>query len=384
MLTVKKIEGLRPQAKKYKAFDIEGLYLEVLPTGTKSWRYNYKHDNKNLTKTYGNYPAISLAEARKINSDFKDTIGTEQVSTKSHTFDDLRDTWLRHKLPTLKNKKHQQQLQYRMDEFCKSLEGKDISTLKRSDFVQLVMKVQDGGIIETAHRVGMHLRQMFDYAVDLGWIDSHPATGLARILKTPETSNMMCVPLPAVPKLLKDIDGFEYEVTRLALMFMANTFVRTGEARFMEWSEVKWKDRIWLIPGSRMKMGLPHVVPLSDQSIAILRQLENINGDFTHVFQSPNKRGQPMSENMMLDGLYSLGYRHKMTVHGFRSLASTVLNQESQYKGEVIERQLAHKEKDEVRAAYNRAEYLDERIKMMQWYSDWLTRQLASAHDPEQ
>ena len=237
--------------------------------------------------------------------------------------------------------------------------------------VDIVQRVQSKGIVETAHRVAMHMRQLFDYAVDLGELENHPALGLSRVLSAPKTKSMSCVDVDDAKVLLQAINGFESPVTKYGLLLVAYTFVRSSEMRFMKWSEIKDKS-FWVIPAERMKMKKPHVVPLSKSVLKILKALKSINGDYEYVLQSVYKTNKPISENTMLDGLYSLGYRHKMTVHGFRSLASTVLNEKSGFSHDVIERQLAHKERDAVRAAYNRAEYLDERIIMMDWWSDWL------------
>jgi len=383
VLTVKQIDALKTKEKKYKAFEMEGLYLEVLPTGTKSWRHNFKHDNKNQTKTYGNYPDISLNEARRKHAEFRETIGAD-APKKIPIYEELRDDWLRLKLPEQKTYKHKQQLIYRVNTLCSKLNGRPIDSIKRAEFVAVVEFVQNGtkeepkSRIETARRVGMNLCQIFDYAVDRGDIDSHAAARLSRVLMKPKVKHMGSIHMDDTPKLLKDILRLESGTTRRALMFAAHTFVRSNEQRFMRWDEVIFDKRLWVIPEAKMKMGIPHVVPLSRQSLQILEEMKAITGKSEYVFGSPLDIKKPMSENTLLKGLNIIGYHKVMTVHGFRSLASTVLNTLSPFKEDVIERQLAHKEKDKVRKAYNRAEYLDDRILMMQWYSDWLTQQLAT------
>jgi integrase len=281
-------------------------------------------------------------------------------------------------MPQLKNAKHKQQVQYRLDTFVSPYIGKRaIDSLKRADFVAIEQKIQQGGIIETAHRVAIHIRQVMDYAVDNGKIESHSANNLSRVLQTPIVKHMNCVPLDQAAQLFKDIQTIEEPMNRLGLMLVALTFVRSSELRFMKWNEIKDKT-FWVIPGERMKMKKPHVVPLSGYALQILKEIEIHNGEYEYVFNSPVKSNKPISENCLLDALYGLGYRHKMTVHGFRALASTVLNEQSPFAHDVIERQLAHQETDAVRAAYNRAEYLDERIKLMDWWADWIVSKLAS------
>lgn len=381
MLTNKIIDGARPKDKAYKLADSQGLYISIMPGGTKSWRYDYVFEGKHKTHTFGKYPLIGLANARFLLLEFKNSLATGMAKS-APTFDEIKREWYKKKLPTLKNIKHKQQVQYRLDTFVSPKIGNmPIDAIKRANLVEVVQSIQELKIIETAHRVGMHMRQVFDYAVDLGKIESHPAANLSRVLATPKVENMPCVPIKEAGTLLKAINGFEHPITRLGLMMVAYTFVRTNEIRFMKWDEIKDK-RFWVIPAGRMKGKVgtrkPHVVPLSDRVLALLEELKQYTGDYDYVLQSPTVRNKPISENTMLDGLYSLGYRHKMTVHGFRALASTVLNEQSPFAHDVIERQLSHKETDAVRAAYNRAEYLDDRIKLMDWWSDWVYAALMS------
>jgi integrase len=377
LLTNKKIDGAKPTAKPYKLTDAHGLFVIVLPSGTKSWRYLYKYEGKHKTKTFGTYPQIGVAEARQLLNAFKLELA-QGISKASVTFDEISREWIIYKMPQLKNAKHKQQVQYRLDTFVSPHIGKRaIDSLKRADFVAIVQKIQQGGIIETAHRVAIHIRQVMDYAVDIGKIESHSANNLSRVLQTPIVKHMNCVPLDQAAQLFKDIQTIEEPMNRLGLMLVALTFVRSSELRFMKWNEIKDKT-FWVIPGERMKMKKPHVVPLSGYALQILKEIEIHNGEYDYVFNSPVKSNKPISENCLLDALYGLGYRHKMTVHGFRALASTVLNEQSPFAHDVIERQLAHQETDAVRAAYNRAEYLDERIKLMDWWADWIVSKLAS------
>jgi integrase len=377
LLTNKKIDGAKPKAKPYKVTDAHGLYIHILPSGTKSWRFNYKHQGKNKTHTFGTYPNLGLADARQSLLDFKKDL-EQGISEVSMSFDTLKRDWLIHRKQTLKNAKHKQQIEYRLDTFVSPHIGKRaIDSLKRADFVKVVQAIQLGGIIETAHRVATHIRQVMDYAVDLGLIESHPANNLSRILQAPKVKHMNCIPVEDAGKLFKAINSYDEPVTRLGLILASITFVRTNELRFMRWDEIQ-DEKFWIVPESRMKMKKPHVVPLSAYALEVLKELEIYTGDYEYVFQSPTRPKHPISENTLLFALYRLGYRGKMTVHGFRALASTVLNEQSSFSHDVIERQLAHKETDQVRAAYNRAEYLDERIKLMAWWADWVSSALNS------
>lgn len=379
MLNTKQIDGLKAKDQQYKINDTESLYLIVTPRGVKSWRTNYKDKvtGKYKTHTFGRYPDIGLAKARLLNSEFKDQLAHGSVS-KSLLFDEVKQEWYLHHLPKLKNIKHKQQVMYRLDEYVSPHIGKmPIDTIKRTDLVKVVQSVQALNIVETAHRVGTHIRQLFDYALDSGIIETHAANGLSRILQTPKTKHMNCIPIEDAGTLFKAINGYDEPITRHGLLLSALTFVRSNELRYMEWSEIKDKS-FWVIPLDRMKMKKPHVVPLSEYALTVLKELEVYTGDYKYVFHSPKRPNHPISENTLLFALYRLGYRGIMTIHGFRALASTVLNEQSPFSHDVIERQLAHKETDLVRAAYNRAEYLDERIKLMDWWANWVLNALNS------
>ena len=369
MLHQKTIDAAKPQPKPYKLADFEGLYLQVLASGAKSWRYNHKENGKQKTKVYGRHPALSLSEARRVHIEFK----SAPIKAAAPMFEAVMTDWLRIKLPTLSNIKHQLQVAHTLERHALPKIGKmPVDTIKRADLVAVVRAVEAGGTLETAHRVAGRIRAVMDYAVDIGAIESHPADGLIRVLRPRKVQKpMACVPVDEVGDLLNAIDGYPEDLTRLGLLMMAHVFVRVRELTGMRWRELV--DDVWVIPADRMKLRKPHVVPLTRQTMALLEQLRAINGDSELVFQSPKAKGKPLSENTLLFALYRLGYRGHMTAHGFRSLASTVLNSESNFTPDVIERQLAHKETDAVRAAYNRAEFLPQRKDLMQWWSDWVS-----------
>lgn len=380
MLTAKSVEAAKASNKQYKLHDAQGLFLVVTPRSVKSWRCNYKQDGKNKTKVFGQYPAISLAQARLLNVEFKDSLA-KGASIRSRSFDAIKTLWYEHHIPELKNAKHKQQVQYRLDSFVSPEIGeRDISTIKRADLVDVVLKVQNRAekTIDTAHRVATHIRQVFDYAVDLGYLEFHPAAGLSRVLKPSKSTPMPCVTIAEAPTLLKAIKSLEDPLARNSLLLLCLTFVRTAEFRYIELSEIQ-DERFWVIPAERMKLNKPHVIPLSDFALSIIDELKTISPGKRYLLESRTVKNQPISENFFLDALERLGYKGKMTGHGFRALASSVLNQLSPFSEDVIERQLAHKEKNAVRAAYNRAEYLDERVAMMSWYSAWVYTQLSSA-----
>jgi len=370
-LTVKAVDAAKPREKAYKLADAHGLYLYVSPKGAKSWRANYTAAGKQKTRTYGLYPGVSLAEARKAHLAGREEAPALKVAP---TFEAVMRDWLKAKLPTLSNGKHQIQVANTLERYALPFLGKlPIDAIPRSELVKVVRAAQEGGKIETGHRVASRISAVFDYAQDTGLIEQHGAAGLTRVLVARKTKKPMAsIPPEEAGALMRAIDGYDDSVTRLGLLLLAHTFVRVGELRGMLWGELKEGGAVWVVPETRMKMRMPHVVPLSRQAQSILAKLREMSGDGALVLDSPIHPGHPLSENTFLFALYRLGYRGRMTAHGFRALASTVLNERSGFPHDVIERQLAHKETDVVRAAYNRAEYLTQRRELMQWWSDWL------------
>lgn len=377
-LTARQIEQAKPKDKPYKLTDGAGLYLYIAPTGLKSWRKNFTHGGKQKTATLGRWPDVPLAEARRRNAEFVAS-GANKV-----TFEHAARQWLAVKLPTLSNAKHQAQVQQTLEEFVLPTLGTvPLGHITRRQLVETVQAIDARGTTETAHRVAGRIIAVLDFAVDSGWIETHAGAGLTRVLTARTIKRpMACIDPCETPALLHDIDNYPEVITRWALQLLALTFVRTSELRGMRWGELIENGTLWLIPAQRMKRRIPHVVPLSAQARAVLEQLRDIRGGAVEnedlVIPSV-RQGKPISENTLLFALYRMGWRGKMTGHGFRALASSVLNEQSPFSADVIERQLAHKEKDAVRSAYHRAEYLEQRRDLMQWWANWLDNQRAAS-----
>jgi integrase len=378
MLTARAVETAKARDKPYKLADAQGLYLYVSTAGGKSWRANYSDHGKQKTRTYGRWPQMGLADARKAHQGAREGIA-ETVT--SPTFKQVAKQWLLRHLPGLSNPKHRGQVEATLERFAyPTLGHRPIHEIRRADLVAAVAAAGDK--VETAHRVAGRITAVFNYAQDAGILESHPAANLSRVL-TPRSVKkpMASIPPAEAGALLRAIQDYPDVVTRLGLQLLAHTFVRVGEMRGMRWDEFREDGAVWVVPAERMKgkgkKRLPHVVPMSEPARAIVAQLrEMTDGDL--VLDSPAKPGHPLSENTFLFALYRLGYRGRMTAHGFRALASTVLNEQSGFAHDVIERQLAHKESDAVRAAYNRAEYLDARRELMSWWGRWLEKAAAT------
>lgn len=378
-LTARAVEAAKARDKPYKLADGEGLYLYVSVAGGKSWRSNYTEGGKQKTRTYGLWPALSLQDARGAHRTARG-IGEPEQTPQTPAFRVVAKQWMAKHLPGLSNPKHRYQVQSTLETHVyPKLGDTPIGGIKRPQLVDVVSAVADK--VETAHRVAGRITAVFDYAQDAGLIDSHPAANLTRVLPSRSVKKpMACIPWQETGELLRAIDTYSELTTRLGLLLTAHTFPRVSEVLGFRKDELREDGAIWVVPAERVKgrgsKRLPHVIPMSKQSRKIVTHLSALS-DVDLVLDSPERPGHPLSENTLLFALYRLGYRGRMTVHGFRALASTVLNEQSPFKHDVIERQLAHKETDAVRAAYNRAEYLDERRKLMQWWSNWLDAQRA-------
>jgi len=382
MITAREVEAAKPREKAYKLADQDGLYLFVSPAGGKSWRVNYTEGGKQKTRTYGRWPALSLAAAREAHR--KARGGAVAPATKAGpVFRVVARQWLLKHLPTLSNPKHRLQVEHTLERFAYPEIGDlPIDQIHRTKLVEVVKAVLSGDVrggdtrLETAHRVAGRISAVFDYALDAGILKEHPAANLNRVL-TPRTVKdpMASIKPEEAGELLRAINTYPEPVTRLGLLLAAHTFVRVGELLGFREGELREDGAVWVVPEERVKgkkgKKLPHVVPLSKQARKLVKQGLSLSG-CDLVLESTAAPGRSLSENTLLFALYRLGYRGRMTVHGFRALASTVLNEQSPFSGEVIERQLAHKESDAVRAAYNRAGYLDERRKLMDWWGSWL------------
>jgi integrase len=248
------------------------------------------------------------------------------------------------------------------------------------ELLNVIRKIEDQGHHDLAHRMMQACSQIFRYAVATGRAERDITVDLKGALKPNKTQGLAYLSEKELPAFLKKLDVYDTEyggkpLTKLAFKLLILVFLRSGEIRGGKWEEIDWQKKQWRIPEERMKMNEPHIVPLSKQSITLLKQIRELTGNSYGglIFPGQNNPRKPMSENTFLRAIDVMGYKGKTTGHGFRSTASTILNENS-FDKDVIERQLAHAERDQVRAAYNYAEYLPQRAKMMQWWADYLTK----------
>jgi integrase len=386
-----RIRNTKPRSAEARLYDGGGLYLSIMPTGARWWRLKYHFSGRERRIGLGCYPEVGLAEARRRRQEARELLwnGVDPGQKKrndrpavneaaNNTFGAIANEWLARRLgkggrtvaevTALKNR-------WMIDSYAvPALGSRPIKSVSSRDVLSVLRKLENEKKFETAKRLKINLGQIFRYAILDGRAEVDPTAALAGALQAPEVKHHASIVEPKqIGELLRAIDGYTGQlVTHTALKLAPLVFVRPGELRGAEWPEFDLEKAEWRIPGSRMKMGEMHIVPLSKQAVAVLRAVNELTGKGKLVFPGIRNIKKPISENTINGALRRLGYaKDEMTGHGFRSMASTLLNEQG-WNRDAIERQLAHGERDKVRAAYNYAEHLPERRKMMQAWADYL------------
>jgi integrase len=386
-----KVRNAKPRAKPFKIADGEGLFLLITPAGSKYWRLKYFFAGKERLLALGVYPEITLSDARERRFQARKVLaaGNDPSETKkeakrlvalktANSFEVVAREWL-------ENRNHEwapitaEATRGRLERYIlPKLGQRPIADISAPEVLTMLRSVEHRGALDTAQRVMRICGQVFMYAIATGRAERNPVPDLRGALKAPIVQHRAFLKESELPLFLKQLEAYDgHPQTPLALRFLLLTFVRTNELRGALWTEIAWDKAEWRIPAERMKMKEQHIVPLSRQAIAVLRELQKLSGYRQYVFPNQHNPATFMSENTMLYALYRMGYHSRTTGHGFRSTASTILN-EHDFRADVIERQLAHTERNSVRAAYNHAQYLPERRKMMQWWADYLDEVAAS------
>ena len=392
-LTDTGIRATKPTDKARKLADEKGLYLLIQPTGGKLWRFDYRFADKRKTMAIGTFPDTGLRlardkrdEARKLLAQGIDPCGQrkqdkqERRGAQACTFEIVARDWMRIKgaewTDTYAGKTKSAMERHAFP----AIGSRPITELTAPDLLAMLRAIEQRGTVDMAHRVQQHCGAVFRYAVSSGKATIDPTPNLTGALSTVKQEHYAALTDPIeYAQLLRDIDNYRGEVTtKVAMQMLALTFQRTKEVRFAEWSQFDFDAALWRIPGEIMKMREAHIVPLSKQVIALLEGLRALTGAGRLVFPSAISKDRPISENTVTYALARMGYKGRMTGHGFRSAASTILNEQG-FRHDVIERQLAHNERNAVRAAYNRAEYLPERKVMMQAWANYLDKIKAGA-----
>ena len=380
MLTDTKVKKAVPSEKRYRMADSGGLYLEVLPSGKKSWLYRTSSGDKISWKKIGDYPLFSLKKARDRCEELKKIaaglIEPEKPALDIKTFEHVALEYLPSYEQGITNDKEKNNTRRRLELHVFPFIGDmDIRRISSRDMMTVAERLQKRNTLETAKKTIQICGRVFRFGILKEYCDSDPCYPLRGALVAPKKNHFAAVTDPEeVAALINAIDAYPRSTVRKALQFSALVFCRPGEIRRAEWSEFDWRRSMWVIPAEKMKARREHVVPLARQTLALLEELKEITGRGQYLF--PNNRtpkgNRPMSDGTVLVALRALGYANdQMTAHGFRTMASTILN-ENNWNYDWIEMQLAHVPKDKIRGAYNRAQYWDGRVEMMQWWADYL------------
>lgn len=393
-LTDVKIRNRKSGEKQIKLFDGNGLYLLVTPSGSKLWRLKYRFEGKEKLLAIGPYPEISLATARMHREEARrQLIGgidpgavrkaqrqaqTEETETfeviAREWFDKFKPTWVEGHAITIIRRLENDLFPY--------IGNRPIADIKAPELLSVLRRVEARGALDTAHRIRSIAGQVFRYAVATGRAERDPSGDLRGALPQPADGHFASITDPKeVGALLRAIDGYQGSfVVKSALMLAPLLIVRPGELRHAEWIEIDLEQAVWNIPGHKMKLKQPHMVPLCRQAVEILTRLRDLTGRSQYVFPSGRSYTRPMSENAVTAALRRMGYeKGSMTGHGFRAMARTILDEVLQVRPDFIEAQLAHAVRDPNGRAYNRTAHLTERRKMMQQWADYLDELKAGA-----
>lgn len=396
-----KIRSLKPSAKPFKVSDSHGLYLLVNPGGSRLWYLKYRINGKESRLGLGAYPDVSLAYARQQRDGIRklltqninpsqQRIAEKAARSPEKTFKHVALSW--HKSNRTWSENHASRLLASMNNHIFPVIGHlPVAELKPRHFIDLLKGIEQKGLLEVAARTRQHMCNIMRHAVHQGMIESNPASNLEGIIAAPVKRHYPALPLERLPELLSRIDGYHQgrELTRLAVSLTLHVFIRSSELRFARWTEISFTNKIWTIPATReplpgvryssrgAKMRTPHIVPLSQQTIDILKQIREISGDQELLFPSIHNPSRPMSENTVNKALRLMEYNTKEDVcgHGFRAMACSALIESGLWSQDAVERQMSHQERNSVRAAcIHKAEHLEARKAMMQWWSDYLDR----------
>jgi integrase len=385
-LSETKVRTVKPKEKPQKLFDGGGLFLMVTPAGGKLWNFKYRFEGKEKKQAFGAYPYVSLAEARQKREKAKALLakGVDPSDTRkaqkdaatqeTETFEVVAREW-HLKFSSSWAKSHANKIIRRLELYIFPWLGdQPIKSISAPELLTVLRRIESRGILETAHRAHQNCSQVFRYAVATGRAERDPSGDLRGAIPPASSKHMATITDPKeIAALLRSIDAYKGSiVTRCAMKLAPLVFVRPGELRHAEWSEINFDTAEWRIPAEKMKAKTLHIVPLSKQTIDVLQEIQPLTGDGKYVFPSPRTNKRPMSDNAVLSALRRMGYaKEEMSGHGFRSMASTLLN-EMGWNRDAIERQLAHAERNSIRAAYNYAEFMPERKRMMQAWADYL------------
>lgn len=385
MLTDTKVKQAKAESSPYKLADSQGLYLYVSSKGAKSWRYDYRYAGKRYTVTLGRYPDLPIAKARKRHEEARTALELGQnptlvkrqqrqakLAAAGDTFVALAESWYEGKQASRSEAWRSNARRWLDKELYPIIGNRAMREIRPADILEIMKGMAKAGKARSATYVRQLISQIFDFAIANLRADFNPAHSLRGAIQVPEPKQRPPLTPKEIPEFLRAVDSDTGRVqTKYAAKLLLLTFTRKVELTAAKWQEIDFDNALWRIPASRMKSAQDHIVPLSKQALAYFHELKRLSSDSEFVFPHYSRLDRPISRttlNIMFD---RIGYGDRFTPHGVRNTASTILNEQG-YRADVIERQLSHVERDNVRAAYNKAEYLEDRRAMMQQWADML------------
>jgi len=376
------ISNAKPKEKEYKLSDGGGLYLLVTPSGGKLWRLKYRFGGLERKLSLGAFPAVSLADARRRREYAREQIAQgidpnaakkEQEAVAHDTFATVAAEWMEYKKTSRFSGRHAERVWRSLEnDIFPSLGPVPVSEISTKQIAAVIKQIESRGVRETAARALQKITAILQFAAKDERVSHNVARELRGTVETRRVEHMPALTREELPEFLQRLEVANvYAVTRLAIKMVLLTLTRTQEIRGARWEEFDLDGRLWIIPADRMKMKVEHRVPLSVQALEVLGQLRPFARAEGLCFSGHHDPSRMMSENAMLYAIWRMGYRGKATIHGFRATGSTILN-EYGFNPDAIERQLAHAERNKIRAAYHRSEYMEERRKMMDWWGNYL------------
>ncbi|GBH28808.1 tyrosine-type recombinase/integrase [Sphingobium xenophagum] len=382
------VTSARPREREYKLTDGAGLYLLVKPNGRKLWRLNYAYLGKQRTLSFGAWPDVGLADARERRDEARKLIAAgldpsheaklaeaRAMLSEENSFKLVAEEWVAKQEREGMSEVTLSKIRWLLAKAYPRIGSRPVAKITPQEALAVLRSIEATGRYESARRMRSVLGRVFRYAIATTRAEMDPSRDLRGALTVPKAKHLAAITTPkGAGELMRAIEGYTgHAITLFGLRLSAHLFVRPGELRQAEWSEFDFDRSVWNIPEQKMKMRRPHRVPLSTQVIALFEQLWELTGTGRYCFPSFRSPLRPMSENTVNAALRALGFsQEEMTAHGFRAMAATLLNETGKFNPDAIERQLAHMETNAIRRAYTRGEYWDERVRMMQYWSDQL------------
>ncbi|EJA7342723.1 TPA: tyrosine-type recombinase/integrase [Vibrio parahaemolyticus] len=396
-LTESQIKNAKPKAKEYTLSDGYGLRLRIKPNGTKTWLLNYTHPilSKRVNFTLGTYPNTSLKVAREKTREARELI-EQSIDPKTHrdkqaqqekmrlnmTLESVIQSWLEVKKGSVTSD-HAEDIYRSLEMHVLPVLGTvPISEITPQLVIQALRPLERKGNLEVLRRVCQRLNEIMKFARNIGYIEINTLSDIKDAFRKPQAVHMKTLPPEALPELMRAVSRARiFNTTRCLIQWQLHTMVRPSEAAGARWEEIDWNRKLWCIPAKRMKKKRDHFVPLTNQTIRLLKEMEVIsgNGISEYIFASHKDVTRPCCNSSVNMALKRMGFKGQLVSHGLRSLASTTLNEQPHFEGDLVEAALAHADKNKVRAAYNRSQYVEQRREMMQWWSDHIETSACNA-----